>query len=102
MNYKEKRIKAIVDKAIVEARIDELKRSKTYYTSQTVYRNRLLQLEDKLETLSDFLGEDEESETLKVKLTARVPEDMFRKVRAEGLTGPDFVQYLVKEGLEIS
>jgi hypothetical protein len=102
MNYKEKRIKAIVDKAVVEARIDELKRSKTYYTSNTAYRNRLLQLEDKLENLNDFLGEEEESETVKIKAVVRVPEETFRRARTEGLTGPDFVQYLVKEGLEIS
>ena len=97
MTLKEKLIKATIELAIVEGRIEELKRSKTYLSSSTYYRNRLIQLEDKAEKLESFIENGGNDETQEFKLTFRVPQDLFK-----GSSKPEeILHYLKKEWLEV-
>ena len=92
MNNKEKKLKAIIELAIVESRIDELKRGRSYSSNSTYYRNRLNVLEDKKEKLQGTV-EGEESE--EIKLVFHVPENLVKADRS-----PDKVlQYLKREYL---
>ena len=95
MTKKDQQLKAIIELAIVEGRIEELKRSKTYLASTTYFRNRLTTLEDKAEKLRDVL--EGKNDVQEIKLTFHVPESVFRGRNNEG--PQDFVQYLKKEYL---
>ena len=97
MTSKDKKLKAIIELVSVQSRIDELKRSKTYLSTSSYYRNRLTQLEDKEEKLQEvidceFNGKESVDE---IKLVFHVPESVFKgKTKEE-----DFVQYLKREYL---
>lgn len=92
MTQKEKKLKAIIELATVEARINELERSKTYLTSSTFYRNRLRVLNEKAEQLRDII---EGREAQEVRLVFHVPEVLFK-----GNEKPEnILQYMKKEFL---
>ena len=92
MTSKDKKLKAIIELVSVQSRIDELKRSKTYLSTSSYYRNRLTQLEDKEEKLQQIL---EGKETEEIKLVFHVPESVFKNKTKE----EDFVQFLKREYL---
>jgi hypothetical protein len=94
MTSKEKKIKAIVGLAVVDGRIDELKRSKYYLNGSTYYKNRLRQLEDKADNLQSIVDGDEDVEN--IKLTFRIPEEKILGSRREP---EDIIQYLKREWL---
>jgi hypothetical protein len=98
MTSKEKKLKAAIELAIVGARIDELKRSRSYYINATAYRSRLTQLEEKAEKLRDTLaGVDRNVD--EVKLVFRLPEELFS---GESVREPeDIIQFLKREYLEV-
>jgi len=88
---KEKKLEAFLKLIKVQARIDELTRTKTYHSNQTIYRKRLRILEDLENDLQEVVeGNDVES----IKLTFKVPESVFK-----GKSEEDFVQYLKREYL---
>jgi len=93
MTSKDKKLKAIIELVSVQSRIDELKRSKTYLSTSSYYRNRLTQLEDKEEKLQEVIDGKESVD--EIKLVFHVPESVFKgKTKEE-----DFVQYLKREYL---
>lgn len=94
MSNKDKKLKAILELVAVQSRIEELKRSKTYLTSSTYYRNRLTQLEEKEEKLQDFIEGKEETE--EIKLIFHVPEGV---IRSKSKDPEDFIQFLKREYL---
>ena len=95
MTNKERKLKAILELVSVQARIEELKRSKTYLSSSVYYRNRLTQLQEKEEKLQDIV--DGKNETDEIKLTFHVPESLFKGVTTKD--PGDIVQYLKREFL---
>jgi hypothetical protein len=97
MTSKEKKIKALLQLFSVESRIDELNRSKTYYNTQSVYRNRLTALEEQKEKLEDIL-EGKDTETKTFKFTVKVPEKEFETDWDEDKV----IQYLKREHFERS
>lgn len=93
MTSKEKKLKAILELATVQARIDELERSKSYVSSSVYYRNRLTALQEKEEQLVNII---EGKEVEEVKLVFRVPESLLKV----GVKEPeDFVQFFKREFL---
>jgi hypothetical protein len=97
MSSKDKKVKLIIELAIVEARISELERTKTYLNSLTYYRNRLTTLTDTAEKLRREL--DGHDETQSVKLVFELPAGIFGKELKEKRTPVDFLQFMKKEYL---
>lgn len=97
MTSKDKKLKAILELVSVQGRIDELKRSKTYFSSSTYYRNRLTTLQNKEEVLNDIIeGKDKDDvEELKFTLHFNIPEGDLKDKRDP----EDFIQYLKREYL---
>jgi len=93
---KDQKVKAIVELAIIEARINELERSKTYNNSLTYYRNRLTTLTDKADKLRNQLEGNDETE--EIKLVFSIPAGGFR-LNKEKPVKTDFLQFLKKEYL---
>jgi hypothetical protein len=94
MSQKEKLIKAWVDLAVVDARIDELKRAKSYQYGNVYYNNRLRQLRAKKEDLEAIVDGDEAANEL--KLTFRIPEEVLCGERSP----EKILQYLKTEHIE--
>jgi Arc/MetJ-type ribon-helix-helix transcriptional regulator len=78
MTNVEKIIKATIEKAVVEGRIDELKRAKTYTMNSSYIRTRLRKLEEKLDQLNDILDGNEEGDEREVKYVFRIPAEGFK------------------------
>ena len=96
MTSKDKKLKAIIELLAVQARIEELKRSKSYLTSSTYYRNRLTTLEDKALELQNVVDGKEIEE---VKFVFHVPESSFLNKRTK--EPEDFLQFFKREFLVV-
>jgi hypothetical protein len=94
---KEQKLKAVVELAIVEARISELERTKTYMSSLTYYRNRLTSLEEKKAKLEKELTGNKDVE--KITFTFEVPSDVFGELPKEKRKSVDFLQFLKRDYL---
>jgi hypothetical protein len=94
---KEQKFKAVVELAIVEARISELERTKTYLSSLTYYRNRLKSLNEKADKLRNELEGNDETE--EIKLTFHLPAGVLGKEIKERRSPVDFLQFMKKEYL---
>ena len=99
MTSSEKKVKALVEKAVINARIDEVERFSQYCSSRTYYNNRLRTLEDKADRIEDQLDGREVSE---VRLSVEVPERIFLglKGKKSAVNDEEFVQYLKRTGLK--
>ena len=97
MTSKERKLKEIIELVAVQARIEELQRTKSYCTSSTYYRNRLTQLEEKALKLQEVI---EGKETEEVKFIFHVPESLFtgKTTRKEP---EDFMQFFKREFLVV-
>jgi hypothetical protein len=94
---KEKQIELALELFAVNNRISELKRSKTYFTSSSIYNNRLRVLETEKSELKRLL-KDKETEVKKVKFTINVDEKDF----SDDWDEEKIVQYLKRSHLERS
>jgi hypothetical protein len=92
---KERKLKAFLQLVSVQGRIAELKRSKTYYSSSNIYRNRLTALEEEELRLTDIVEDTEKKDKETFKLTFRVPENLFKGKHDD----EDVIQYLKREYL---
>ena len=96
MTSKDKKLKAIIELLAVQARIEELKRSKSYLTSKIYYRNRLTTLEEKALELQNLL---EGKETEEVKFVFHIPESSLLGKSAR--EPEDFLQFFKREFLVV-
>jgi hypothetical protein len=99
MTSKEKKLKAAIELALVGARIDELKRSRSYYINSSAYRSRLTQLEEKAEKLRDILEGVEDTKTEVFKLSFELPEELFSGKSVRETEPEEILQYLKREFL---
>jgi len=98
MNKKEKILTATIELLVVNARIDELKRSKTYLagSTSTYFRNRLIALENNREKLEDVVNDTKTNESQEIRLVFNVPESLLSTKTEKK---EDILQYLKKEFL---
>jgi hypothetical protein len=83
MTKKEQILKAVIELAITEGRLEELKRAKLYMNNPTYVNNRRRVLEDN---------------SPEIKITLLVPESLRKSISVP----EDIIQYLKREHLEIN
>ena len=94
MTSKERKLKAIIELAVVQGRIQELNRTKSYLTNSAYYRKRLAVLEETADKLQDVLDNKEKKE---VRLTFSLPKSVFA---GKTVNEPsDIIQFLKREYL---
>ena len=95
----ERKIKAYVQLAAVNARIDELERAGNYYGKTGIYyRNRLRVLGDQAEKLEAILN-GTEGEEVKLSFKVSVPENEFAGLKSRKFELPEILQFMKKEYL---